>query len=233
MTDFNIYCDESCHLEHDHQRVMVLGALVCPESDARRIAVEIRRLKAAHALAPTFEAKWKKVSPGGITLYSDIVEYFMAQPELRFRGVLVPDKSLLRHDAFQQDHDTWYYKMYYTLIEKLVDSGDSYAVYLDIKDSRSGARAAKLHEILCRSQRDPLCRRIRRVQPVRSHEVEQVQVADLLTGAVAYAARGLRSSDAKCSLVDQLSAGCGCSLSATTPLDAIKFNLLRWTATQR
>jgi hypothetical protein len=63
--------------------------------------------------------------------------------------------------------------------------------------------------------------------------VEQVQVADLLTGAVAYAARGLRSSDAKCNLVAQLSASCGCSLSATTRLDAVKFNLLRWTATQR
>lgn len=22
---FNIYCDESCHLEHDQQKVMVLG----------------------------------------------------------------------------------------------------------------------------------------------------------------------------------------------------------------
>ena len=27
---FNIYCDESCHLEHDRQQVMVLGAIWCP-----------------------------------------------------------------------------------------------------------------------------------------------------------------------------------------------------------
>lgn len=27
---FNIYCDESSHLENDHQKVMVLGAVWCP-----------------------------------------------------------------------------------------------------------------------------------------------------------------------------------------------------------
>ncbi len=27
---FNIYCDESCHLEHDREKVMVLGAVWCP-----------------------------------------------------------------------------------------------------------------------------------------------------------------------------------------------------------
>ncbi len=26
----NIYCDESCHLENDNQKVMVLGAVWCP-----------------------------------------------------------------------------------------------------------------------------------------------------------------------------------------------------------
>ncbi len=27
---FNVYCDESCHLENDHRKVMVLGAVWCP-----------------------------------------------------------------------------------------------------------------------------------------------------------------------------------------------------------
>jgi len=27
---FNTYCNESCHLEHDRQKVMVLGATRCP-----------------------------------------------------------------------------------------------------------------------------------------------------------------------------------------------------------
>lgn len=230
--DYNIYCDESCHLEHDHQKVMVLGALTCPQAEARRVADDLRDLKVAHGRPPSFEVKWKKVSPAGLGLYADLVDYFVREPLLSFRAVLIPDKSLLRHDAYGQDHDTWYYKMCFTLLEKLVEGGDRYSIYPDIKDSRSGARAAKLHEILCSSRRDPDCSVIRRVQPVRSHEVEQVQLADLLVGAVAYAARELGCSEAKTSLVRQLQSACGCSLTRTTPLSMRKFNLLRWTATQ-
>lgn len=37
MKIFNIYCDESCHLENDHQQVMVLGAIWCPEDHSRSI----------------------------------------------------------------------------------------------------------------------------------------------------------------------------------------------------
>ena len=33
----NVYCDESCHLEHDRQSVMVLGAVWCLEEKARGI----------------------------------------------------------------------------------------------------------------------------------------------------------------------------------------------------
>jgi hypothetical protein len=32
---FNVYCDESCHLEHDGIPVMAWGAVTCPEGEAR------------------------------------------------------------------------------------------------------------------------------------------------------------------------------------------------------
>ena len=34
---FNIYCDESCHLENDHFRFMVLGGLWCPVQKSRKL----------------------------------------------------------------------------------------------------------------------------------------------------------------------------------------------------
>ena len=45
---FNIYCDESCHLENDHQPVMVLGAVWCPLEKSREISVRLREIKASH-----------------------------------------------------------------------------------------------------------------------------------------------------------------------------------------
>ena len=36
---FNVYCDESCHLENDHQKAMVMGAIWCPLEKTREISV--------------------------------------------------------------------------------------------------------------------------------------------------------------------------------------------------
>ena len=47
---FNVYCDESCHLENDRQKAMVLGAVWCPLEKTREIAVRIREMKARHGL---------------------------------------------------------------------------------------------------------------------------------------------------------------------------------------
>jgi len=30
---YNVYCDESCHLENDNQKIMVLGAVWSPEEN--------------------------------------------------------------------------------------------------------------------------------------------------------------------------------------------------------
>lgn len=49
MTEiFNIYCDESCHLENDGQRAMVLGAVWCPEAKRLEVAERLREIKARH-----------------------------------------------------------------------------------------------------------------------------------------------------------------------------------------
>jgi hypothetical protein len=39
MTTYHIYFDESCHLEHDGHKVMVLGAIRCPKESRREVAV--------------------------------------------------------------------------------------------------------------------------------------------------------------------------------------------------
>lgn len=41
---FSIYCDESCHLEHDRQNAMVLGGIWCPDEKRKLIARQLREL---------------------------------------------------------------------------------------------------------------------------------------------------------------------------------------------
>lgn len=228
MARFNIYCDESCHLENDHQRAMVIGALVCPAERTRSIAEAVRQRKRSHGLAETFEAKWTKVSPAKVGFYLSLVDLFFDDADLRYRAIVVPDKTLLDHQAFDQDHDTFYYKMYFTMLKVLFTPDSTYHIYIDIKDTRSAAKERRLLNFLCNQQRDFDHLRLQRLQSVRSNQVEQIQLADILVGATSYANRHLSSSTAKNAIVERLRGRSGYPLTANTPLAAQKVNILCW-----
>ena len=225
---FNIYCDESCHLQNDDQKAMVLGAVWCPLEKSREIAVRIREKKQQHGLPPCFEIKWTKVSPAKAAFYLDVVDYFFDDDDLHFRALVIPDKTQLRHADFGQDHDTWYYKMMFSLLEPLLSPDGGYRIYLDIKDTRSESKVRRLHEVLCSNLYDFDRNIIQRIQSVASHEVEQIQLADLLLGAVSYVNRGLATNAAKQALVERIQARSRYSLTRTTLLREPKVNLLIW-----
>ena len=141
---FNVYCDESCHLEHDGVPVMAWGAVYCPADASRAISEAVRALKADHGLAHDFEAKWTKVSPAKADFYLALIDLFLNDERLRFRGLVVPDKSLLDHARFDQSHDDWYYKMYFTMLRPIFCAPHRYRIYLDVKDTRGGPKTRKL-----------------------------------------------------------------------------------------
>ncbi len=229
---YNIYCDESCHLENHPEKGMVLGAVWCPLTKVRGIADAIRKIKVDHGLSRDFESKWTKVSPGKLSFYIALMEYFFSNDDLHFRALLVPEKSKLEHEKYDQDHDTWYYKMYFDMLKIILSPKDHYRIYVDIKDTRSAAKWNKLRDVLCNNVYDFKREIIERLQMVASHEVEQVQLTDLLVGAVSYANRGLEGSPAKLALVNRMKELSGYSLTKTTLLREMKVNIFRWNAAE-
>jgi hypothetical protein len=227
---FNVYCDESCHLENDRQKAMVLGAVWCPLEKTREIAVRIREIKAKHGLSPQFEMKWVKVSPAKVQFYLDIMDYFFDDDDLHFRALIAPDKSRLRHEDFQQTHDEWYYKMYFDMLKIILKPDAQYRIYIDIKGTRGGDKVARLHEVLCNNVFDFSREIIQNLQIVRSYEVEIMQMTDLLVGTVSYANRGLTSSSAKLALVERMRKRSGYALTRTTLFREDKVNLFVWKA---
>lgn len=229
-TEFNIYCDESCHLEHDNQKAMVLGAVWCPLDKVEESRARIKEIKVKHGLPPWFEMKWTRVSPARHDFYLDILDYFFDDDDLHYRAVVVPDKEKLAHDRFQHTHDTFYYKMYFEVISQVLKPRNSYSIYIDIKDTRSQAKVVKLREVLANSLYDFDMEIVQKIQQVRSNEVQHLQLADLLTGCVSYANRALSSSTAKVALVDRMKERSHYSLVRTTLLSEDKVNLLVWQA---
>jgi hypothetical protein len=229
---YNIYCDESCHLEHDHLGVLVLGAVWCPADKVREVMTRIKEIKARHAVAAGTEVKWVKVSPAKLALYLELVDYFFDDDDLRFRALIVPDKSKLDHPAFQQEHDDWYFKMYFDMIKVLLGPKNEYRIFLDIKDTRSSAKVAKLHDVLCNNLYDFHREILKQIQTVRSHEVQLLQLCDILLGAVGYANRELHTSLAKVKLVERIRQRSGYTLRRTTLYGESKFNLFAWRASE-
>lgn len=231
MAVFNIYCDESCHLENDGQSAMTLGSVWCAQETTREIAVRLREIKKRHKMPANFEVKWTKVSTSKLQMYLDIVDYFFDDESLHFRALVVPDKSKLHHDGFDgQDHDEWYYKMYFTLLKTLLSPKDAFRIYIDIKDTRGASKVEKLHDVLSKNAYDFSRKIVERVQLVRSDEIEQMQLADLLIGAVSYLNRGSQNSQAKTTLIKRIQERSGYSLDRTTLLQEKKFNIFRWRA---
>lgn len=224
---YNIYCDESCHLEHDRIDVMLLGAVWCPHDDRKSIAAEIRQLKAKHNAKG--ELKWTKVSVSRLAFYQELVDYFFARDELNFRCLLVAEKEHLDHSYFNQgSHDSFYYKMYYQLLLNIVCRTDSrFNIFLDIKDTRGSRKIRELHRILHIKLADREQSTIPRVQLVRSHESELVQLADFLIGAVAYCNRNdiAKRNTAKNAIVQRIRSQTGTDLKYSTPPWEEKFNL--------
>jgi hypothetical protein len=229
MTErLHIYCDESCHLENDRMRAMVLGAVWCPASHRKELAGKVKALKKSFNIAPTLEIKWVKVSPGQLPFYQALLDLFFDEPLLHFRGLVVPDKQALDHGRFTQNHDEFYYKMWYLLLNHLIDPERRHRIFLDIKDTQGQAKVTKLHDVLCNANDDFDRRVIESIELVHSHDVLLLQLADLLIGALSYVHRGLQDSPAKLALVGHLRHRSGLRLDRSSLLRADKFNLFVW-----
>jgi len=226
--EYNIYCDESCHLEHDNKKYMVLGGIICEKSLRRKIKREIEEIKRRNNIKIHTEIKWNKVSPAKIKYYKELVDYFFENDDLRFRAIVI-DKDQIKHNAFNQTHDDWYYKMYYQLLINLVEPKEENYIYLDIKDTRSAKKVEGLRKYLNFKLMDYDFETIKNVQSINSKESVIMQLADLLIGAIGYRNRKaydeLDYSIAKREIMMYVIEKSGYSLTKSTVLAEKKFNL--------
>ena len=227
--NINVYCDESCHLQHDHSPIMTLGAVQFPKDDVRRLALQIKALKTEYQCLG--ELKWTKVSEKNILFYLALLDLFQSEESLHFRALVVNNKSKLDHETYNDgEHDSFYYKMYYELVRNIIEnkSNHCFNVYLDIKDTKSSLKVQTLKQVLANKFRDFDFQQICKIQQIRSHESALLQLCDFLLGAVTYSNRSLGTSAAKLQVVAALQAKVGYNLRKTTPPWEEKFNLFHF-----
>ncbi|MGM9969832.1 MAG: DUF3800 domain-containing protein [Anaeroplasma sp.] len=231
--EYNVYCDESCHLENDGIDIMGIGGVWCPKDKTKEISNRIRELKLRHDISTTSEIKWTKVTPAKVNFYIDLINFFFDYQDLHFRMIIV-DKTQLDHKRFNQTHDQFYYKMYFDMLSFVFERDNKYNVYVDIKDTKSYQKCLNLEDVCCNSRWDFAHQMIQKVRPIRSDESQIMQLADILIGAVMFRNRTFPKehirSTAKNSIVNKIKERSGYRLNKTNYLTERKFNLFFWEA---
>lgn len=225
---YNIYCDESGHLQRMQQNVMVLGALHIPKNRVSDITNSLKQLKKKHGLNEHWELKWAKISNAKLDYYKGLIDYFMDEPDLSFRCIVIPDKETLDHKRFDRTDDDFYYVMFFYALKKLIENENIYDIYFDFKDAFQNEKLNVLKRYL--QNHCNIADRNLRLHIIQSHVSQFIQFTDLLIGIVAYANKHLETNSAKLELVNYTHNRVRESLISSTVLHKKKFNVFVWSA---
>ncbi|MDD7915484.1 DUF3800 domain-containing protein [Polaribacter ponticola] len=212
---FNLYCDESTHLQYDEKPFMVISYIKCAYPQIKQHKAYIKLLKEKHNFYG--EMKWSKISKSNAEFYNDVIDYFFAT-DLSFRAIVV-DKNQIDESREGFTYNDFYFRMYYQLIAHKMHSKHFYNLYLDIKDTRSQQKLVGLKEILNNKSN------VRNIQFIKSYESYLMQIADVMMGAINYHIRGLNKVTAKNRVIEKMQTNAKINLKKSTPKEAEKFNL--------
>ena len=201
--EYNIYCDESCHLKSNNSKYMLIGAIYCPKIKVKEINNYIKKLKENYNLSNNIELKWNKIDKKTENLYLDIIDYFFNNNDLKFR-VMVIDKERLNHKKYNQTENDFYHKAYYEMLKYIINRNNSYNIYPDIKDTNSYYYHQVMLNYLKIKILDTNNEIIKKVQPIKSYEAPILQINDILIGALSYSYRKLSDNDAKLNIIKKI-----------------------------
>lgn len=223
--EYNIYCDESCHLKSNNSKYMLIGAIYCPKIKVKEINNYIKKLKENYNLSNNIELKWNKIDKKTENLYLDIIDYFFNNNDLKFR-VMVIDKERLNHKKYNQTENDFYHKAYYEMLKYIINRNNSYNIYPDIKDTNSYYYHQVMHNYLKIKILDTNNEIIKKVQPIKSYEAPILQINDILIGALSYSYRKLSDNDAKLNIIKKIDSLYPDNLDETSYSE--KFNIFMW-----
>ena len=226
-SEFNVYCDESCHLEHDGISIMAMGSMYCEKKNVQIFLKKIKEIKIKNNISTYSEIKWNKISPCNKNFYIDLLNCFFECEGLFFRGYVAQGKDSLDHKRFFQDYNTWYYKIYYRMLEYIINTDYRYNIYIDIKDTVGGEKVKELQKYL--NMKFGLLNPVDKIQIVDSKECSLLQLSDVFAGALSYSNRhDIPHNGTKNEICDFIRANVGSSLTSSTSLAENKANWFLW-----
>jgi len=219
-----VFCDES---RQTGSRWMLLGSIWIPrklEEEFEKICFEFRQ-KTKNSKA---YFKWTKVSKGKLDAYKELVDLFFKYDDMRFKCLLI-DTHKLDFDGYHQgDAELGFYRFYFYLLSRTMVKVNQYFVLLHRKDNQKKGRLGDLKDHLNRYfrynysiDRDI----VSNVEPRDARLYNQLQIVDVLLGAVGYVWEGYNLSPAKLELIKHVESRRGKRLTVPSLPSERKFNI--------
>jgi len=224
--DFEIYCDESAQeLFRSKKPVagnyVLIGGLWMEASKRKEYKDKIKELRTKHNLYGEF--KWQRVSTSKIDFYLDLISLFF-ESEMRFRVIVLARDELDSVKFHEADDELMFYKFYYQLLHHWILDKNRYSIFVDVKTNRVPDRLKTLKKVLSNAN---LLSEILQVQALPSHELDLLQLVDVLIGAVGYSFHKRGGSHTKLQVIKKIEEFLKQSIRPTRKGEE-KFNVFRF-----
>lgn len=219
-----VFCDESRQTD---SRWMLLGSIWIPrklEEEFERICFDFRQ-KTKNSKA---YFKWTKVSRGKLDAYKELVDIFFKFKEIRFKCILIDTHQLDFKGYHQGDSELGFYRFYFYLLSRTMIQDNQYFVLLHKKDNKKKGRLDDLKNHLndyFRGKYSVDKNIVSNVEPRDARLYNELQIVDVLVGAVGYVWEGYEGSPAKLELIRHIESKRGKKMTVDSLPSEKKFNI--------
>jgi hypothetical protein len=203
--EYVVYCDESRHSLSKENQFMAIGGLWLPRARKVELTKQFRALCDSYELRG--EIKWSKASTKRFDGYKQLVDFFVSDPDLKFRVIVVEHAKLDWEKYHGGDRELGFYKFYYQMLRPWIERGNEYLILLDFQKNKGSDRYKNLRTFLERATQGEAW--ITDLTVIDSYESPLGQLSDLLTGAVAADWCGVTPGSPKWKLAAHLARACG------------------------
>lgn len=211
-------------------RFQLFGSLWLPRAEQSEFREEYWRLWDQEFPSRRSELKWTKVSKAKLKTYKNFIDLFATQPRVDFRCIVLDTHAIDYKKYHQGSKELGFYKFLYFFISRNIEKdyrfkklSSHYQIFMDSRrrDDEIGCLKDLRHILnnrlddTCVGIEPPCIRSIDAVKDSRTSP--EIQIVDVLTGAVGYRWEGFDTSKPKLELIQHIEDTFGLALEESTP----------------
>lgn len=234
-----IFIDES---RISQSRFQLFGSLWIPRDRQADFRARFWKLWDQEFPSRKSELKWTKVSKSKLRVYKKFVDFFAEFPHVDFRCVVLDTHTIDYREYHDGDEELGFYKFLYFFLSRNIekdykhrDIKNAHQIFLDRRRRENGAEIGRLEDLkkVLNNRLGDTCVHIkvpcvRNVEATDSRESPEIQIVDVLTGAVGYAWEGFQTSVHKLDLIRHIENLFGLRLKEPTPYLSERINIWKF-----